>query len=200
MLLTYRETTKIYRDEYEEQKEISSYERGEEIPLLDKGVWQLYRGFVQLSTAHSNGKEVILNWAKQGAFFGKWLARSNNYCATALSNIYIAWYSLREIETNSQLAKAMLTEEIKAMQQRESLLAIAKIKLVEDRLHHLLFFLQEEMGETREEGIRLKARLTHQNIADAIRTTRVTVTKLFGDFQRKGLVAFDEERHLIIKS
>ncbi len=200
MLLTYRETTKIYRDEYEEQKQIRSYERGEEIPLLDKGVWQLYRGFVQLSTAHSNGKEVILNWAKQGAFFGKWLARSNNYRATALSNVYIAWYSLREIETNSQLAKAMLTEEIKAMQQRESLLAIAKIKLVEDRLHHLLFFLQEEMGETREEGIRLKARLTHQNIADAIRTTRVTVTKLFGYFQRKGLVAFDEERHLIIKS
>ena len=200
MLLTYRETTKTHRDEHQETKQISSYERGEEIPLLDGGVWQLYRGFVQLSTLHSNGDDVILNWAKQGAFFGKWLARSNNYRATALSNVYIAWYSLPEIETNSQLARAMLTEEIKAMQQRESLLAIAKIKLVEDRLHHLLFFLQEEMGETREEGIRLKARLTHQNIADAIRTTRVTVTKLLGDFQGKGLVAFDEERHLIIKS
>jgi CRP-like cAMP-binding protein len=54
------------------------------------------------------------------------------------------------------------------------------------------------MGEPIAQGSRLKIRLTHQNLANAIGTTRVTVTRLLGEFQRQGAVSIDGDRHLII--
>jgi CRP-like cAMP-binding protein len=84
------------------------------------------------------------------------------------------------------------------MRQTEALLAIAGLKRVEDKLHHLLQLLKQEMGEPVAEGTRLGIRLTHQNLANAIGTTRVTVTRLLGEFQRQGLISFDSDRHLII--
>jgi CRP-like cAMP-binding protein len=69
---------------------------------------------------------------------------------------------------------------------------------VEERLQQLLQLLKREMGEPIAQGSRLKIRLTHQNLANAIGTTRVTVTRLLGEFQRQGAVSSDCDRHLII--
>jgi len=92
----------------------------------------------------------------------------------------------------------MLNQMIRRQQQTESLLAIAGIKRVEERLQQLLQLLKREMGEPIAQGSRLKIRLTHQNLANAIGTTRVTVTRLLGEFQRQGAVSSDCDRHLII--
>jgi CRP-like cAMP-binding protein len=54
------------------------------------------------------------------------------------------------------------------------------------------------MGQSTPEGTRLKVRLTHQMLANAIGTTRVTITRLLGDFQAQGQIRFDDDRHLII--
>jgi CRP-like cAMP-binding protein len=92
----------------------------------------------------------------------------------------------------------MLNQTIRRQQQTESLLAIAGLKRVEERLQQLLQLLKREMGEPIAQGSRLKIRLTHQNLANAIGTTRVTVTRLLGEFQRQGAVSSDCDRHLII--
>ena len=86
------------------------------------------------------------------------------------------------------------------MRQTEALLAISGLKRVEDRLQQLLYLLQQELGESTKEGTRIKVRLTHQNLANAIATTRVTVTRLLGEFQRQGWLGFDSDRHIIITS
>ena len=62
----------------------------------------------------------------------------------------------------------------------------------------LLKLLAQEMGQSTSEGVRLNVRLTHQMLANAIGTTRVTITRLLGDFQAQGQVRFDSDRHLII--
>jgi CRP-like cAMP-binding protein len=41
-------------------------------------------------------------------------------------------------------------------------------------------------------------RLTHQMLANAIGTTRVTITRLLGDLQSQGRISFDSDRHLVI--
>jgi CRP-like cAMP-binding protein len=84
------------------------------------------------------------------------------------------------------------------MRQSEALLAIAGLRRVDERLQELLKLLAKEMGESTDGGTRLKVRLTHQMLASAIGTTRVTITRLLGDFQAQGQISFDCDRHLII--
>ena len=46
-------------------------------------------------------------------------------------------------------------------------------------------FLAKDFGEPCEAGLRLNLRLTHQEIASALSTTRVTVTRVLGQFGMK---------------
>jgi CRP/FNR family transcriptional regulator len=65
------------------------------------------------------------------------------------------------------------------------------------RLAKLLLQLSESMGEWEQGTIRLNVRLTHQNLAGLIGTSRETVSALLGQFQRQGLVIQDR-RHICL--
>ncbi len=56
------------------------------------------------------------------------------------------------------------------------------------RLAHLLLDLAEQFGVATDEGIRLNLKLSHQDIANIIGTTRETVTILLGKMKSEGLV------------
>lgn len=198
MLLTDHLTHPLLSRESTEEGRLHFYERGEAIPLVSEGVWQVYRGVAQLSQLSHQGEEILLGWAQTSTFFGLWLTHLESYQAKALSDVYLKWYPLTEINESSALAQMMLNQLARRMRQTEALLAIAGLKRVEERLQKLLDLLKQEMGETLPQGTRLSVRLTHQNLASAIGTTRVTVTRLLGEFQRQGWVSFDSERHLII--
>ncbi|MGF1479065.1 MAG: Crp/Fnr family transcriptional regulator [Cyanophyceae cyanobacterium] len=184
--------------EYGEGRRLHFYDKGDEIPLVAQGVWQVYRGVVQLSKIHHSGEELLLGWAKPATFFGTWLTRVEPYQAKALSDVYLRWYSLGEIETSAQLAQTILGGVVRRVRQTEALLSIAGLRRVEERLHELLLLLKQEMGEPISGGTRLAVRFTHQNIANAIGTTRVTVTRLLGEFQRRELIALGSDRHIVI--
>ncbi|MFM7580870.1 MAG: Crp/Fnr family transcriptional regulator, partial [Microcystaceae cyanobacterium] len=119
------------------------------------------------------------------------------YQAKALSDVYLRWYSLQEIQEHPKLADLVLQQTLQRLRQTERLLAIAGLKRVDERLMALLRLLAQEMGEPTAEGIRLSVRLTHQALANAISTTRVTITRLIGDLQTQQVIHFDGDRHLI---
>lgn len=176
------------------------YERSMEIPLAADGVWQVYRGFVQVSEILANGDEVLLGWSQSSAFFGVELnlVQLETYQAKALSDVYLRWYTIAEVHHNPKLMLLVLNQTLKRLRQTEALLAIAGLKRVDERLEGLLKLLAQEMGEPIADGIRLSVRLTHQMLANAISTTRVTVTRLLGDLQAEGRISFDGDRHLVI--
>lgn len=198
MLLTYNATPIFPKDDSPEGRRLHFYDKGEQIPLVEEGVWQVYRGTAQLSQLSVNGEEILLGWAQPSTFFGLWFTHLDSYQVKALSEVYLKWYSLNEIESSPQLAQTLLNQVARRMRQTEALLAIAGLKRVEERLQQLLQLLKQEMGQSIAGGTRLTVRLTHQNIANAIGTTRVTVTRLLGDFQRQGAISLDSDRHLIV--
>jgi CRP-like cAMP-binding protein len=120
------------------------------------------------------------------------------YQAKALSDVYLRWYPIAEIEATPKLSQWVLTQVVRRLHQTETLLAIAGLKRVDERLEELLKLLSQEMGQPIAEGIRISVRLTHQMLANAIGTTRVTITRLLGDLQIKGRISFDGDRHLVI--
>ena len=131
--------------------------------------------------------------------FSLWLTSLETYQAKALSDVYLIWYSIGEIENSPTLAKEILPQLTRRLRQVEGMLAIAGYRRVEERLRQLLLLLQQEIGQNVAEGTRIIVRLTHQDIANAINTSRVTVTRLLGQFKKKGVISFDSQRHLIIR-
>jgi len=58
--------------------------------------------------------------------------------------------------------------------------------------------LQQEIGTPTTVGTRLGVRLTHQHLANAIGTTRVTVTRLLGQLREEGWLNIDRDHHIVI--
>ena len=61
-----------------------------------------------------------------------------------------------------------------------------------------LELLAKDFGEPCEAGLRLNLRLTHQEIASALSTTRVTVTRVLGQLRDEGWLQIDASRHLMV--
>ena len=62
------------------------------------------------------------------------------------------------------------------------------------RLATLLLNLGDRFGETEESGTVLKVRLTHQDLANMIVSTREAVSKVMSEFQRAGLIEVRKRR------
>ena len=179
---------------------LQSYQKGDEIPLFEPGFWQVYRGVVQLSRISSGGDEVILGWATPNNSFGDCHKNNTNYRAQALCNVYVKRHSPLDIAKSPDLARVLMTQLSQRLIKAEQLLTISGLRKVEQRLWQLLLMLKQEMGQSAVNGTRLTVRFTHQNLANIICTTRVTVTRLLGDFQARGLISIDGDRHIIVRA
>lgn len=175
------------------------YRKGEEISLFEPGFWLVYRGVVQLSRISPNGDEVILGWATANNSFGDCSQNNANYRAQALCDVYLRWCSPIDITKSPDLARVLMAQLSKRIIKAQNLTAITRLRKVEMRLWQLLLMLKEEIGQSVFNGTRLTIRFTHQNLADMICTTRVTITRLLGEFQSRGLICVDSDRHIVIK-
>ncbi len=82
-------------------------------------------------------------------------------------------------------------------QRTEELLYFLQIRCTQTRLRHILYWLAQRFGRSIESGILLPLRLTHQEMADLIGSTRVTVTRLMNQLEKQG--EFEScGRHLIL--
>ncbi|MCA1993457.1 MAG: Crp/Fnr family transcriptional regulator [Coleofasciculus sp. S288] len=195
-----RAVLEIEQHEPQEGRRLHFFAKGEEIPLVSQGVWQVCQGIVQLSTLYPNGEEVWLGWAEPSTFFGNWFSLLESYQATALLDVHLTWFSLAEINASPRLAQLILPQLVRRMRQTEALLSITGQRRVEDRLLHLLLLMKREIGQPVTDGTRLNMRLTHQNLANAIGTTRVTVTRLLSKLKNEGAITLDRDRHIILKN
>ena len=197
MLLSKKTSSLVRR---EQELPLQQYQRGDEISVLDSGIWQVYRGVVQLSKVQQDGTEIISGWVTADGVFGDIADVTTIYRAVALGDVYAKRYSTEDVIRHPALAKQFIAQFSDRLIKSQQLLTIIAIAKVEDRLKHLLSFLGQEIGQPVEDGVRLQIRFTHQHLAESIHTTRVTITRILGDFQKKDLVYFDRDRHLVIKN
>lgn len=182
-----------------QEEDLDFYQKGEEIPLTDSGFWQVYRGVVQLNRLNDGEREIVLGWVTPNHGFGNNMNGTCHHIAIAVTDVYLRSYKRSQITQNPQLARLLLSELSYRLLKLEQIIAINSLRKVEDRLLELLAMLKEEMGHPVATGKRLTVRFTHQNIADAVCATRVTITRILGELQDRNLLEFDCDRHLIIK-
>jgi CRP-like cAMP-binding protein len=179
-------------------RNVATFKIGQRISLPASDVLIVCRGVVQLATLYPNGEEVILGLICPSMPFGMPLSQLNPLEAVALTEVVLMRVHWAEVEQSPRLGQSLLREMTRRLQQTEAMLAIAGYRRVDDRLRQLLMLLQQEVGQVTTEGIRLSVRLTHQQLACLIGTTRVTVTRLLSEFKAEGWLNLDNARHIVL--
>ncbi len=72
-------------------------------------------------------------------------------------------------------------------------------KDVNTRLANLLLDLSQKYGVKEKEGIQIGIKITHQEMANLIGSTRETVSMTLGEFKRQGLIDLEGRKILILK-
>ena len=171
---------------------------GTSVPLLRNHIWMVVRGMVKLHSISVHGDELILGLAGPNEPFGEPLAHGDLCEAATLCACDLLCLSLDEIEATPQLAMVMARAIASRMRQSEAVIALLGLRRVEDRLRGFLELLAQEYGQPCEQGLRLNLRLTHQDLASALSTTRVTVTRLLGLLREEGWLKISTDRQLVI--
>lgn len=84
------------------------------------------------------------------------------------------------------------------IQQLQELLIVRSCKRIEDKVLKLLTWLGRRFGSPEEAGTTLGIFLTHQDLAEALCTTRVTITRSMKDLERQGTIRHLDNRRLFI--
>jgi PAS domain S-box-containing protein len=183
-----------------QDRPLHTFSKGEIIPLSPTCIWLVSQGVVKLNTLSETGDEILMGLVAPSMPFGSGMTSLPTYQAIALSEtVKLVSFSPAEISGCPYLSQMLLPQFNQRLRQTELLLAIAGKRQVRDRLYHLLQLLKQEIGVPVAQGTRLTVRLTHQDLADACCTTRVTITRLLGQLHKQGKIMFDSKHHLIIR-
>jgi len=177
---------------------LHSFASGETVDMGPQDVWVVCRGIVQVGTLYTTGDEALLGLVYPSMPFGLPFTLIRPYQAIALTNIDVMKLSLAEVEQSPLLSQSLFHHLNRRLRQTEALLAMVGYRRVEERLRHLLLLLAQEIGQPQGSGTRLTVRLTHQQLANTVGTTRVTVTRLLSQMRASEWLSLDRQRHIVL--
>ena len=180
------------------ERTLTPYSAGRTVPLRLNEVLIICRGIVQLFTIQQDGSETLLGLAGPSMPIGLPLTVVDPYWATPLTDVDVLPLSMTEIEASPMLMAGICRHLMLRLQQSEAWLSISGKRLVADRLRQLLLLIAQDFGQVETCGVRIPVRLTHHQLATAIGTTRVTVTRLLKDFKEEGWLQ-TQQRYLILQ-
>ena len=162
---------------------------------LCDALYILKSGVVKLISISPKGSESILQILKPGQVFGELLLSRERRAFTALA----AEDSVAEVISRQNLKKLLSLVPVLALNFIQVLsrrLAEVEYGLAEfshtwsyHRLARVLLNLSEQYGEEVSSGTLIRLRLTHEDLANLIGTTRETVTTQLNRFSRMGLLS-----------
>jgi PAS domain S-box-containing protein len=177
-----------------------TYIRGELIPLTPQAIWHVHQGVVKLTSLTDTNEEILLGLVGSQRSFGSGASFLPVFQAVAVTDVQLLRIPAAEIKTCANIAQTLMPQFLERLQQTEALLSIAGQRRVRDRIYHFLRLLKQEIGQTTADGSRLSVRLTHEEIANACCTTRVTVTRVMGELQQQNKISIDAKSHIILHS
>jgi CRP-like cAMP-binding protein len=187
----------ILEDTYQ-RRDLVHLAAGSHVPLLRGHVWLVTRGMVKLSCINEHGDDLLLGLAGANEIFGEPLTNIDLYEATTVADSDLLCLSLDEIESTPHLALTLVKAMGSRMRQSEALIALLGLRRIEERVRGFLELLAQDYGQPCEQGLALSLRLTHQDIANALSTTRVTVTRVLGLLREEGWLQLDDQRQLVV--
>ena len=192
----------------ETHSRMKRFRSGEAVYLpLDEadGVLVLISGQVKIFSLTPDGKQSILTFIGPGEVFGELslyqeTQRGEHAEASAVSEIVMVPAAIMRqmVERNASLSIG-LTRLVGFRRRRiEQRLKYLLFHSNRERLTHLLVELAEDYGSTGPNGeILLSIKLSHQDLASLIGSTRESVTVILGQMQAEGLLKLGRRKVII---
>ena len=166
------------------------FTRRELIPLQNDVLWRIEHGAVRTLTWSENGTFITLGYWGLGDLIGYPLSRVKPYQIECLTGVEI---SIVPPHMWHQDINALLSH----IQQAEDLLSIVHRKPISLRLWQFLVWLSEKFGRDVDTGKLIDLNVTHQDIAEVLNTTRVTITRLLQQLEEEGTVLRHKRRIIL---
>lgn len=169
-------------------------------------VYLLKKGRVKIANTAPSGKEVTFEILEPGEVFGELEVLEDAPRATsaeALDDTLICVIPRKDFDqylamhpnVTVKLTK-LIGLRLKKIQSRVEDLVFRDVPA---RLAHLLLELSKTDGVADKQGIRLRAKLTHQEMANLIGCSRETVSTIMGQFRDQGLIHMDGRTITLLK-
>jgi len=170
----------------------ASFATGQHLPILQNWAWLIQTGVVKTYTWGEQGNIIILGYWGMGELVGQPLSAVSPYqvqCCTPVkaqrvpSTLWSSW------------GQCLCHH----CQQCEELLLITRCEPLRERLRLFLIWLAHKFGQPMEKGWEISFRITHQELADAVGSSRVTITRLLGSLEATGEIERLQSRALVVK-
>jgi CRP-like cAMP-binding protein len=151
------------------------------LPEQHNSLWKIETGFVRTYTYLENGTTVALGLWGAGDIVGRSLSKLEPYQMECLTKVEATILPINEWHNSTETLLAHI-------QQAEELMVIRSYKKVDTMLIKLLAWLSKRFGSEVEKGRLIDMRLTHEDLAEMLGSTRVTITRILGQFEQEGLI------------
>jgi CRP/FNR family transcriptional regulator, global nitrogen regulator len=166
-------------------------------------VYFLVKGAVKLSRVYEAGEEITVALLRENSVFGVLSLitghRSDRfYHAVAFTPVELLSVPIEQIEKalyeDPELSMLMLQGLSSRILQTEMMIETLAHRDMESRLMSFLLILCRDFGVPTIDGITIDLKLSHQAIAEAIGSTRVTVTRLLGDLRQEKMISIHRKK------
>ncbi len=169
-----------------------------------ESIFVVARGIVKISHITVDGKESIHGFISQGEIFGELSVLGDQeteervHAVEPCSIIMIPAREVRDVMDQNSGLVLKLTKLIGLRRHRiERRLKNLLFTSNRQRLVHLLLDLAEQFGVDEGDQIRLKIKLSHQDLASLIGSTRETVTILLNQLKAEGAIETGRQKILL---
>lgn len=167
-----------------------TFERRDHLPLSSNYVWQIEEGIARSLTWSAQGHLITMGIWGQGDIVGGPLSRLDPYQIECLHPITASCLHLDQyLQWQDDI--------LRHLWHSETLFKIVNQPCLLERLAQLLAWLAQRFGQTTSRGYLLAPILTHQEIAETLCTTRVTVTRMVARLEQEGRLI--KSRRALIK-
>jgi CRP-like cAMP-binding protein len=166
----------------------------------------LVRGSVSVCRIMPDGREMILAILKEGDFFGEMAMFDSSLRSASIKTLTevevgAVRYAdfLVMLELNPRIGRALVIALSERLRAANALIAATTSQDIRARLASLLLNLGDQFGEHVENGTRISLRLTNQEMANMIGTTRETVNRTLNRFWDEKLVDMRTSHVVIVE-
>jgi CRP-like cAMP-binding protein len=167
------------------------FERRCSIFLKKDCVWQINSGVVRTSTVLENGTIVSLGLWGKGDIVSSILSKSEPYQVECLSEVRATLIPLNQYP---KIEEALIDR----IQQLQEFMQILYARPVEVSVFKFLSWVAKKFGRQTDRGQLIELHLTHQEIAEILGITRVTVTRSLKQLEKGDAIKrFDRSSILV---
>jgi CRP/FNR family transcriptional regulator len=189
--------------------QVKNYRKNQVIFLEEETGNYMYivlAGKVKVTKTTASGKETILAIHQVGDFFGEMAlldGRTSPATVSAMEDCRIAAIHhndfSRRLMSNDKVVRQIIQVLCSRLRQVWSQVQELSYSTADDRIKAGILQLSRKHGVQDARGIIIDLKITHQELAELVGTSRETVTRTLARLQKKGILHLENRRIILLK-